>query len=215
MTVEAEDRKRIMMAAVRHAAFDGWTDRILAQGARDAGYSADAAERAFPGGVDDLIVAFSEWADTCMADALVLYNLSALNVGERVALGVRLRLECLAPHREAVRRLTAHCALPGNASLGARLVARTVDAIWYAAGDTATDFSYYTKRGLLAAVYGSTVLYWLGDESEGRVETWGFLERRLEDTMRVRRLGGSIERMLDKLPSPFRLWRVARRRGPI
>ena len=94
-------------------------------------------------------------------------------------------------------------------------MARTVDAIWYAAGDTATDFSYYTKRGLLAAVYGSTVLYWLGDESEGRVETWGFLERRLEDTMRVRRLGGSIECMLDKLPSPFRLWRVARRRGPI
>jgi ubiquinone biosynthesis protein COQ9 len=213
MTVPLDARDRILAAAVRHAAFDGWADRILPHGARDAGYDADMAERVFPGGIDELIEAFSQWADSCMAEALARHDLPALKVRERIALGVRLRLECLIPHREAVRRLTAHCALPGHAGLGARLVVRTVDAIWYAAGDTATDFSYYTKRGLLAAVYGATVLYWLADESEGHQETWVFLERRLDDVMRIPRLRGAAERVLDQIPSPLRLWRLARRRG--
>ena len=213
MSDETAVRDAIMTAAVRHAAFDGWTERIVAQGARDAGYAPDAGERAFPDGVDELIAAFSEWADRCMAEELARHDVAALKVRERISLGVRLRLECLLPHREAVRRLTAHCALPGNALLGARLTARTVDTIWYAAGDTATDFSYYTKRGLLAAVYGATVLYWLADESDGHPETWAFLDRRLEDVMRIPKVRGAVERVLGGLPSPVRLWRAARHRG--
>jgi ubiquinone biosynthesis protein COQ9 len=206
-------RERILAAAVSHAAFDGWTDRILVQGARDAGYPAEMAEQTFPDGVEELIEAFSRRADAAMAEGLARHDLGALKVREKVALAVRLRLEYLLPHREAVRRLTAHCALPQHAALGARLVARTVDAIWRAAGDTSTDFSWYTKRGLLAAVYGATVLYWLADESEGRRETWAFLDRRLGDVMRIPRVRGALERVLGHIPSPLRAWRLARRRG--
>ena len=51
------------------------------------------------------------------------------------------------------------------------VAANTVDAIWYAAGDSATDFNFYTKRGLLAAVYGATMLYWLDDRSPDCTDT--------------------------------------------
>jgi len=213
MTVDDDNpRERILVAAVRHAAFDGWTDRILTQGARDAGFAADMAEQVFPDGIDELIEAFSRRADLCMTEELARRNPDTLKVRDRIALAVRLRLECLAAHREAVRRLTAHCALPQNAALGAKLVARTVDAIWHAAGDTSTDISWYTKRGLLAAVYAATVLYWLGDESESHAETWAFLDRRLGDVMRIPRVRGAIARALGHVPSPLRVWRLARRR---
>jgi len=211
-TAEGTPRERILAAAVRHAAFDGWTDRILVQGARDAGYPAEMAEQIFPDGIDELIEAFSRRADLCMAEGLARRDLDSLKVRDKVALAVRLRLECLAPHREAVRRLTAHCALPQNAPLGAKLVARTVDAMWHAVGDTSTDMSWYTKRALLAAVYAATVLYWLGDESDGHSATWEFLDRRLADVMRIPRLRGAFERALGRIPSPLRAWRLARRR---
>ena len=86
---------------------------------------------------------------------------------DRVTVAVRARLELLAPHREACRRLMSFLALPPNAGLAASSTWKTVNAMWYAAGDTSTDFNFYTKRALLASVYASTVLYWLGDESEG------------------------------------------------
>src|SRR3546814_10685041 len=71
-------------------------------------------------------------------------------------------------------------ALPQNAATGLACLYRTVDAIWYAAGDRATDYNFYTKRALLAGVYSSTLLFWLNDKSENFAATWAFLDRRIE-----------------------------------
>ena len=115
--------------------------------------------------VKDLVAWFSHWADRETMRALEARDLSTLKVRERIATGVQTRLSVLAPHREAVRRALALLTAPQNLALGARLLYEAVDAIWYAAGDTATDFNFYTKRALLAGVYGATTLYWLDDRS--------------------------------------------------
>ena len=106
---------------------------------------------------------------------------------------------------QAVRRALSYLALPRNAALGAKCLYRTVDAIWYAAGDTSTDYNFYTKRLLLAGVYASTLLFWLNDTSEGRAETWAFLDRRIAE---VTRLGGTLGRGIGALLDlPDRLFR--------
>jgi ubiquinone biosynthesis protein COQ9 len=101
---------------------------------------------------------------------------------------VRARIEVNALHREAVRRTLAYLALPWNAALGAGSMYRTVNAIWYAAGDTATDIGWYSKRATLAAVYAATLLHWLDDDTEDFAATWAFLDRRIADVMRFGRL---------------------------
>ena len=52
-----------------------------------------------------------------------------------------------------------------------------------ALGDTSEDINWYSKRASLSAVYGATVLYWLGDDSTGHEATWDFLDRRIENVM--------------------------------
>jgi ubiquinone biosynthesis protein COQ9 len=54
-----------------------------------------------------------------------------------------------------------------HAADGAKAIWGTADRIWTALGDTSDDLNWYTKRATLSAVYGSTVLYWLGDDSPG------------------------------------------------
>ena len=117
------------------------------------------------------------------------------------------RLEIVEPWREAVRRALTVLALPPNAPLALRLVYATVDAIWYAAGDAATDFSFYTKRLSLAVIYGATVLYWLEDRSEGFADTQAFVERRLAAAARVGRARRDLGTLAARLPNPFRLFR--------
>jgi ubiquinone biosynthesis protein COQ9 len=90
----------------------------------------------------------------------------------------------MAPHREALRRALAVLAQPRHAPHAARLGWRAADAIWRLAGDTATDLNHYSKRAILVAVYGSTLLAWLDDESEGFADTAGFLDRRIDEVMR-------------------------------
>lgn len=197
-------RDRLVVAMFAHVPFDGWTRRALQAGAADAGLS---AARLFPGGPVQAAEHASDWADRRMLRRLEGMDLASLRVRERIAAAVRARLDVLEPHREAVRRLMGYLALPGNVVLALRLTYRTVDAMWYLAGDRATDFSFYTKRALLAGVHGATGLFWLADRSEGLAETWAFLDRRIDDVMRIPQVRGRMEAALSrlfKMPAPMR-----------
>lgn len=204
-------RDRVLLATLPHVAFDGWTRKALRAGVADAGLGPDMALRAFPDGIPELVDHFADWADRRMLAELERMDAGSMRIRDRIAAGVRARLEVLAAHREAVRRVLAFLALPPNAPLAARLLWRTVDAMWYAAGDNATDFNYYTKRGLLAAVYTSTTLCWLADSSEDFAATWAFLDRRIADVMKVPKVKARLKEAFGRLPRPPRLSRVMRR----
>jgi ubiquinone biosynthesis protein COQ9 len=204
----AAQREALLKAALPHVPFDGWTRTALQAGARDAGIEPALADNAFPGGMAELLEFYHGQADIEMVRALeARSDLAALKTREKVALAIRLRLEANAGYREAIRQALSFLALPTNAPLGAKCLYRTVDAIWYAAGDKATDFSFYTKRALLAGVYSATVLYWLNDKSEGSAETWTFLDRRIADVMKIYALRARFDRFAEQLPDPFRLFR--------
>jgi ubiquinone biosynthesis protein COQ9 len=177
-------RDAAIAATLPHVPFDGWTRRSLRLGLADIGVAPEEAEQLFPGGAADMIEVFCDWADRRMeqgADALD----PELRLHRRVRTVIALRLEQNRPHKEAIRRALALLALPVHARLAAVCTARTVDAIWHAAADRSTDFSWYTKRAILAAVYAATVLYWLRDVSEDDAATLGFLDRRLADVARI------------------------------
>ena len=181
-------RARMLENLLRQVPFEGWSETALFAAAEAAGYPRELALEAFPGGVPDALEFAAAEADRTMIAALeAMPDFAAMRVRQRIAAAVRARLEPAAGHREAIRRALSTLALPHNLPLAAKTLWRTVDAIWYAAGDEAADFNYYTKRGLLAAVYSATVLYWLDDRSPDSSETWSFLERRLEEVLRVPR----------------------------
>ncbi len=195
MTIE-ETRDKLCAAALAHVPFDGWTGRALRAGAADLGLDPACAANAFPGGPAELLEAFSTEMDRRMLAELEARDLEAMKHRQRIATAVRARLELLAPHREAVRRGLSFLALPKHAVLGATCLYRSVDAIWHAAGDTSTDYNFYTKRLLLAGVYSATLLFWLNDESEDFSATWAFLDRRLAEVIRI---GGSLGRAVGGL----------------
>lgn len=198
-------RDQILDATLPHVPFDGWTMAALAAGARSAGLKTADVLRAFPRGPLEAIEYHSERADRAMMETLEASDLSDIRVRDRIALALRTRLEQNAADREAIRRALSILALPQNGPRAARLLYRTVDAAWYACGDTSTDFNFYTKRGLLAGVYSATLMYWLNDHSEGFADTWRFLDRRISDVMRIPQLQARFTKVLNRLPSPFTL----------
>ncbi len=195
----AEERRALLDRALVQVPFDGWTLASLKAAATDLGYDWSLARRAFPRGVRDVIAVFEAEIDRRMVTAFDDLDLDALRIRDRIATAVRTRLELCAPHREACRRLVAYYALPGNAPAGFKAMYRSIDLMWRAAGDTATDFNFYTKRGLLAGVYGSTILFWFNDKSEGCTESWAFLDRRIAEVMEIQKARGRAERGLETL----------------
>ncbi len=205
------DRAALLEATLNHAGFDGWSQTAFDAGAKDAGIPADRALNAFPGGMAELLAFHNEIADRDMLEAMAQANVSEMRVRDRIGFAVKARLQANMRHREAIKSACSFLAMPQNAALALKLLYRTVDAMWYAAGDTATDFNFYTKRALLAGVYSTTVLYWLNDRSASCADSWAFLDRRIEEVMQVPKILGRISSLTERLPNPFR---VAQRMRP-
>ena len=174
---------KLMLTALPNVAFDGWSNSTFVAACREADISERKARLFCPRGALDLAIAFHKWGDDQFETAFTKKKISELKVREKIRKAVELRIK-LASDKEAVRRGVVLFALPIHAFEGSRLIWDTSDLIWELVGDDSEDYNWYSKRAILSAVYASTVLYWLGDNSEGSEETWHFLDRRIDDVMK-------------------------------
>ncbi|MEO0390435.1 MAG: COQ9 family protein [Pseudomonadota bacterium] len=175
---------QLLDAALIHVPFDGWTGVTWTAALADTDVDPVLAKAVCPRGAVDLAIAYHVRGDAQMLARLDAADLSAMRFRDRVAAAVRYRLEVV-EDKEAVRRGTTLFALPHHAADGAKLIWGTADKIWTALGDTSDDVNWYTKRATLSGVYSATVLYWLGDDSTEHQATWAFLDRRIDDVMRI------------------------------
>ena len=197
---DEEMREAVLAASLPHAAFDGFTDSLLQKAGAEAGVSKADLARLFENGPVSLIEFYSGWADAEMEKRLAAADLKTMKIRERIAAAVKTRLAVLKPHKEAARRAAALLSLPMHAALGAKLLYRTVDAMWRAASDTSTDFNFYTKRGILAGVYGSTAMRWFNDTSEDEKPTEDFLAARIENVMQFEKFKAKAKDALSNFP---------------
>lgn len=191
---------KLMLAALPHVAFDGWSNSTFVSACRETDISEKRARLFCPRGALDLAVAFHKWGDDKLETTFKEEKISQLKVREKITKAVELRIK-IASDKEVVRRGAVLFSLPVYAFEGSRLVWETSDLIWELIGDNSEDYNWYSKRTILSAVYASTVLYWLGDNSEGSEETWHFLDRRIEDVMKIESVKAQLKK--NKLTKEF------------
>lgn len=184
-------KNKLLQAATVHVPFDGWSEAVVTAAAQDTGVTVADVRQVFPRGALDMAVAFHQQGDQAMLQQMRATDLAAMRYSARVAAGVRLRLQAVTD-RDIVRRGMALFSMPQNAAEGAQLVWGTADHIWSELGDTSDDINWYSKRAILSGVYGSTVLFWLGDTSDDSSATWEFLDRRIEDVMRFEKVKAQV-----------------------
>ncbi|HPF24397.1 MAG TPA: COQ9 family protein [Hyphomonas sp.] len=192
MTVTPSEalRRRWLDALLPEVAFDGWTEAAAERAANEAGLGDGERALAAPRGVVDLIDAFFDRAAEAATADLKAQDLTAMRVADRVKAGVLAWLQALAPDREAVRRAAARGLVPWSATPALQRTWRVADMIWEAAGDTATDYNRYSKRGLLAAALPSIVMYWLDNPSDEDLDA--YVARRLAQVSGMGRSAGKI-----------------------
>jgi ubiquinone biosynthesis protein COQ9 len=205
-------RERLALAVGENAAFDGWTSKAVDSAAAQLGIDPAQARLAFPKRKAAMVDAYVQGVDREMEKRVPAAKLAKMKIRERIRMLVWTRLEIMAPAREAVRTALAVLAMPQNVPLGASIGWRSANLMWRLAGDTSTDFNHYTKRITLGAVYGSTLVAWLDDNSEGRADTAAFLDRRIDNVMQFEKWKAqwrsqehfSVSRFLGRLRYPPR-----------
>ena len=186
----------ILSSAISHVPNHGFSRQAMLLGAQDAGYI-PASLALFPSGSFDLVkfhlitqrlalkdnVQFPRTSDS---GANKTASPKPIGVAAKIRLLSLTRLRANASVIHRYQEAIALMSLASNISTSVAELGRLADEIWYLAGDTSVDSSWYSKRGALAGVYAATEVFMTQDKSEGFAETENFLDRRLDD---VRRLG--------------------------
>jgi ubiquinone biosynthesis protein COQ9 len=211
-TASSDDtlKAAVLEAALPHAAFDGFTDTVLEAAGKEAGLKSADLARLFPEGPLALVAFYSASVDREMEERLAAMDLPSMKIRVRIGEAVKTRLAILRRHKEAARRAAALLSLPLHAGTSVKLLYRTVDAMWRAAGDTATDFNFYTKRGILAGVYGATLVRWFADAGADEAATQEFLAARIENVMQFEKFKAKAKDALSNFPA-FADWAKTRK----
>jgi ubiquinone biosynthesis protein COQ9 len=190
------DNQKWLSAALKHIPSTGWVDSAITKAAATLGVDNALIPFVFPNGVNDLVQMFHNMVEA-ETEARIRANhlFPALKIRQKIAFGVKTRLQILAPHRDSVRRLYGWAAMPANTPPALRLLWASADRLWWLAGDTATDYNHYTKRLLLAQLMERTQLFWLNDTSKSHTDTWMYLDERIENVLSFGKQLGQLKDM--------------------
>lgn len=192
---------RLVEAMLPHVPYDGWSATALAAAARETGIDPDIAALALP----DAPAMLTVW--TAQVNAKMAAAMAAsgnMKIRDRIRMALVTRLET--GDREVTRRALNLLAQPQHAVLSARLLWQAADAMWRAAGDTATDYNHYTKRLILSGIYSATLLHWTQDDSADFAATRAFIDRRIDGVMRFEKAKAKLTGITDKFPDPARFF---------
>jgi ubiquinone biosynthesis protein COQ9 len=179
-----EIQETILSSALKRVPEHGFTPKALTLGAQDAGYL-EVSVQLFPRGVYDLINYH------LVTQRLALKNNVQFDPNTKLGLGRKIKIltmERLKANKDIIhcwQGALGHMSLLGNIPASLEELNALTDEIWYLAGDTSVDFSWYSKRASLAGVYASSEMFMTTDKSADFVATSEFLDRRLEDVQKV------------------------------
>lgn len=189
-------KDEILTQWLQDIAFDGLTWSSLQNTAERITGTKDTAAALFPHKLNTALTNIAYNCDLHMIEMLEENNKDYESIREMVGDAVMTRLSLMQPNKESYRLISAYLARPTNVVLTNKILWQTADKIWAWAGDTATDYNRYTKRGLLTGILGATYIYWLQDSDENNSKTKDFLSRRIENTVKIGRFIGSVTKKI-------------------
>ena len=139
---------------------DGWSEKIF-QKLIDQKFIKSDLNYLFPNGYTDLLIFSLNEINIELEKKIKKINIINFPLSKRIKKILLMRLEILNNDLIFFRKTFNHLLLPKNSKIMKKNLYNSIDNMWYLAGDSSTDFSFYTKRIILAAIYTNSlfVLY--------------------------------------------------------
>jgi ubiquinone biosynthesis protein COQ9 len=188
MTVEVEKkfqekRNRFIDKVHELLSFYEWDMQLIKQVEDECGFMQGYASILYPGEIGEIVTAYETLQDRKMLELLKACEVP-LKVREKISKALKVRIKACSS-KVILKKNQRFLCKPDNLMLTAKLAWASCDVIWRYAGDNSTDFNHYSKRGLLVAVYLSSITFYINDESEGFIETDNFIDTNLERIINI------------------------------
>ena len=196
-------RKNIYKEAKLTARKCGWSENLFDNISNESSYTCKEIYDLFPEGYLSIVQMYLEEVDEKMTKESEKINLIRLKIHERIRELCILRLNIMVKEKDLVSKTFLHLLLPHNYKFSSKNLYKTVDQIWFLAGDNSTDFNFYSKRIILASIYTSTMIHFINNDNMD--DTLFLLNKLLRKVSKIPQIKSNINNFTKIIPEIFKL----------
>ena len=181
----------------------GWNDSLFEKISSHNRISYDELIILFPNGYKEMLKLSLDYLNYELENICRQYDFIRLPVHKRIKKIILTKVNLMNKHKDFYRRTFYFLLIPINYKILTAYLYKSVNLMWYIAGDNSTDFNFYTKRIILSVVYSSVILHFINNDS--LLETEKKLDESLLKVSKIPRIKEKIQLYKKNLPSFFQL----------
>ena len=156
----------------------------------------------FPNGNRDLIKFALEQLNRDLEEYCKKIDLIRLPVHKRIRTILLSKVYLMNKEKNFYKKIFLNFIIPKkNISLTNQLY-KSVDQIWFIAGDTSVDFNFYTKRLILAGIYSRVILFYFNNNDQKALEN--LLDVNLKRVAKIPELKSKLNIFKEYVPKIFK-----------
>ena len=195
-------RLKILKFAKIVVAKDGLTSNTFKNISKKYDLNIDEMNLLFPGGKNDFLQFVLEQLNIDLENYCKKLDLIRLPVHKRIRKILLSKIYIMDKEKKFYKKIFLSLLIPKkNFSLPIKLY-KSVDQIWFIAGDTSVDFNFYTKRLILAGIYSRVIFFFFNNNNQTLLED--LLDSSLKRVSKIPELKTKFNIFKDYLPQAIK-----------
>ncbi len=152
----------------------------------------------FPDGNKDLLEYSLDQLNIELQEYCKSIDLIRLPLHKRIRKILLSKIEIMNKEKNFYKKIFLNSLLHNKSVSLPKQLYKSIDQIWYLAGDASVDFSFYTKRLILAGIYSRIVLFFFNNNNQNELEN--LLDLNLKRVAKIPELKSKINIFKEYLP---------------
>ena len=191
-------RQVVLRFAKEFVSENGLTKNCLENISKKYGLNTDETDLLFPQGNIDLIKFALEQLNNDLEVYCRQIDLIRLPIHKRIRKVLLSKISLMNKDKFFYRSIFLNLLIPKkNFSLSSQLY-NSVDQLWFIAGDSSTDFNFYTKRLILSGIYSRVMLFFFNNNNQEELEN--ILDESLKRVSKIPEIKSKLKIFKDYLP---------------
>ena len=191
-------RQEVLKFAKAFVSEKSLTKNCLENISKKYGLNADETDLLFPQGNIDLIKFALEQLNNDLEVYCRQIDLIRLPIHKRIRKVLLSKISLMNKDKSFYRTIFLNLLIPKkNFSLSNQLY-KSVDQLWFIAGDSSTDFNFYTKRLILSGIYSRVMLFFFNNNNQEELES--ILDESLKRVSKIPEIKSKLKIFKEYLP---------------
>ena len=192
-------RLKILVIAKSIIAKEGFNSKTFNKILKDTKVDENEAHLLFPEGYNDIIKFSLVQLNDDLENYCINLDLIRLPLHKRIRKILLSKILIMNKEKKFYKKLFLSLLLPKRSFSIPKQLYKSIDQIWYIAGDTSTDFNFYTKRLILGGIYLRVLLSFFNNEDQASLEE--VLDTDLQRVGEIPKLKSKINIFKNNFPS--------------